>query len=59
MAGLETFKWLTAGETGWKPLSDGQTLRAGSIELTVVHTPGHAVDHVCFWNAGDRALVPG
>ena len=56
---LEACKWLSAGESGWTPLTDGQTLRAGSIELRVVHTPGHAVDHVCFWNAADRHLYSG
>jgi glyoxylase-like metal-dependent hydrolase (beta-lactamase superfamily II) len=57
--GLEACKWVNAGETGWRPLIDGQTLLAGNIELTVVHTPGHAVDHVCFWNATDRHLYSG
>jgi glyoxylase-like metal-dependent hydrolase (beta-lactamase superfamily II) len=47
---LEVFRW---------PLNDGDTLRAGDAELTVLHTPGHAPDHVCFWNAGTRELFAG
>jgi glyoxylase-like metal-dependent hydrolase (beta-lactamase superfamily II) len=47
---LEEFRW---------PLRDGDTLRAGDTELIVLHTPGHAPDHVCFWNAGTRELFAG
>jgi len=49
-------KWPLAGEPGaLSPLSDGERVRAGDAELTALHTPGHAPDHVCFWNptAGD------
>jgi glyoxylase-like metal-dependent hydrolase (beta-lactamase superfamily II) len=56
---LDVFKWPLPGEQGSHPLSDGQTLRAGDGELIVLHTPGHAVDHVCFWNRGARHLFAG
>jgi glyoxylase-like metal-dependent hydrolase (beta-lactamase superfamily II) len=56
---VEAFKWLAGSETGWRPLEDGQTVRAGNTQLTVIHTPGHASDHVCFWNAADRQLYSG
>lgn len=29
-------------------LADGSTVSVGEIELRVVHTPGHADDHLCF-----------
>lgn len=29
-------------------LSDGETLAVGELTLKVVHTPGHAGDHLCF-----------
>jgi glyoxylase-like metal-dependent hydrolase (beta-lactamase superfamily II)/8-oxo-dGTP pyrophosphatase MutT (NUDIX family) len=29
------------------PLTDGDTLAAGQVELVVLHTPGHASDHIC------------
>jgi glyoxylase-like metal-dependent hydrolase (beta-lactamase superfamily II) len=40
-------------------LSDGQQIRAGDRTLTVAHTPGHAADHVCFWDASSRDLYSG
>ena len=57
--GVELYKWLLPGETGWLPLSDGQRLRAGDRDVAVVHTPGHALDHVCFWDASRRDLYAG
>ena len=56
---LEIFKWPLPGERGGHALSDGQTLHAGDSELIVVHTPGHALDHVCFWRAATRELFAG
>lgn len=56
---VEIFKWPLPGEQGSQALSDGQTLRAGDEDLSVVHTPGHALDHVCFWRAGTRDLFAG
>jgi hydroxyacylglutathione hydrolase len=44
---------------GWRALHDGQRVGAGSITLLVVHTPGHAPDHVCFWHQETRALFGG
>lgn len=29
-------------------LSDGDTFAAGDVEMTALHTPGHAPDHLCF-----------
>ncbi len=29
-------------------LGEGQTLMVGLAEMTVIHTPGHASDHLCF-----------
>lgn len=40
-------------------LSQGQQIRAGDARLSVVYTPGHAVDHVCFWNESSRDLYSG
>jgi glyoxylase-like metal-dependent hydrolase (beta-lactamase superfamily II) len=38
---------------------EGQRIRAGNDVLTVIHTPGHAADHVCFWNEASRELYAG
>jgi glyoxylase-like metal-dependent hydrolase (beta-lactamase superfamily II) len=56
---IDARKWITDGERGWVGLNDGETLRAGDATLTVLHTPGHALDHVCFWDAGTRDLYAG
>jgi glyoxylase-like metal-dependent hydrolase (beta-lactamase superfamily II) len=56
---VELHKWPAPGDTGWLALADGQRLRAGDRELEVVHTPGHAIDHVCFWDAAARDLYAG
>jgi glyoxylase-like metal-dependent hydrolase (beta-lactamase superfamily II) len=43
----------------WQPLQDGDIVRAGDSELHVVHTPGHAPDHVAFWEPSTRTLISG
>jgi glyoxylase-like metal-dependent hydrolase (beta-lactamase superfamily II) len=56
---VELHKWPAPEDAGWLPLADGQRLRAGDRELQVVHTPGHALDHVCFWDPASRELYAG
>ena len=43
----------------WEPLADGASIAAGDDALTVVHTPGHAPDHLCFWHAESRTMFAG
>jgi glyoxylase-like metal-dependent hydrolase (beta-lactamase superfamily II) len=43
----------------WTPLADGDIVATGAGNLTVVHTPGHAPDHVCLWHAETRSLFAG
>ncbi len=50
----------------WVPLRDGERVPAGDGHLRVVHTPGHAPDHLCFLDeetgtlfAGDLAIADG
>ena len=40
-------------------LADGEELSVGATRLTVYHTPGHAPDHLCVWNAAERLLFTG
>lgn len=40
-------------------LADGDVVRQGKLAITVLHTPGHARDHLCFWLAGDRVAFTG
>ena len=56
---LQAMKWVDASETGWSPLNSQARVRAGDTWLTVVHTPGHAADHVCFWQPETRDLYCG
>lgn len=56
---LEAWKWPAAGESGWQDLSDGQRIGAGDRELTVIHTPGHAPDHVCLLDERSGDLFAG
>jgi glyoxylase-like metal-dependent hydrolase (beta-lactamase superfamily II) len=56
---VDVHKFIVGGESGWRPLGDGDRVAAGGGVLTVVHTPGHAPDHVCFWDDAGRALFGG
>lgn len=38
---------------------DGQTLRIGSVEVRVLHTPGHSPGHVGYLFPGENVLVGG
>lgn len=40
-------------------LGDGDLVRAGNLNVTALHTPGHSADHLSFWLAEDRALFTG
>jgi glyoxylase-like metal-dependent hydrolase (beta-lactamase superfamily II) len=44
---------------GWQPLADGDIVEAGDTTLTVLHTPGHAPDHLCFWHESTRSVFSG
>jgi glyoxylase-like metal-dependent hydrolase (beta-lactamase superfamily II) len=67
--GLEALKFplpADGADAGWRPLADGQIVRAGDRDLHVIHTPGHALDHVSFWDpdrreayTGDMVIRPG
>ena len=40
-------------------LSDGQKLWIGSMEVEVIHTPGHSPGHVMFHLAAEKILIGG
>ena len=37
----------------------GQVMTAGDVSLEVLHTPGHAPDHICLWHDASRTLFGG
>ena len=43
----------------WRAIEDGQFLHAGDLSLEVLHTPGHAPDHICLWHAPSQTLFGG
>ena len=43
----------------WRALADGDVVDAGNGALRVLHTPGHAPDHVCFLDEEDGVLFCG
>jgi glyoxylase-like metal-dependent hydrolase (beta-lactamase superfamily II) len=40
-------------------LRDGDTIDGTEFRLEVMHTPGHAPNHLCFWLDEERALFTG
>jgi glyoxylase-like metal-dependent hydrolase (beta-lactamase superfamily II) len=40
-------------------LADGAVIRAHGVTLRLVHTPGHASDHLCYYFEEERALFTG
>ena len=46
-------------ELAWTPLGDGDVIMTGEGALQVIHTPGHAPDHVCLWHAETRTVFVG
>lgn len=43
----------------WTPLADGDVVETGEGTLQVIHTPGHAPDHICLWHAESRTVFVG
>ena len=43
----------------WAALEDGDVIGTGEGLLQVIHTPGHAPDHLCLWHADSRTVFVG
>lgn len=43
----------------WNALTDGDRVAVGEATLEVIHTPGHAPDHVALWDPGSRTVFAG
>jgi glyoxylase-like metal-dependent hydrolase (beta-lactamase superfamily II) len=48
-----------SGDIAWHALHDDQLVPAGDTALWVLHTPGHAPDHVCFFEPHSGLLFAG
>ncbi len=42
-----------------RPLVGGETIRVGNRRFDVLHTPGHAVHHVAYYDVADRTAYVG
>ena len=51
--------WQSDGGAGSHRIAEGDVVMVGDGTVTVRHTPGHAPDHVCFWDAARRWLYTG
>ncbi len=56
---VEIWKLPPSEGDDWQSLAADQTLQAGNRRLRVIHTPGHALDHACFWDADAREIYSG
>jgi glyoxylase-like metal-dependent hydrolase (beta-lactamase superfamily II) len=43
----------------WKPIADEAVIRAGDGVLWAIHTPGHAPDHLCYFEPRSSTLFCG
>ena len=43
----------------WRPLGDGDLVRAGDEPLRTLHTPGHSPDHLAFWHESSATIFTG
>ena len=48
-----------AGGVAVDPVFDGEILEFGGARLHAMHTPGHASDHLCFYQEGGASLFSG
>jgi glyoxylase-like metal-dependent hydrolase (beta-lactamase superfamily II) len=46
-------------DVGWAWLADGAVVETDEGPLSVLHTPGHAPDHLTLWHAESRTLFVG
>jgi glyoxylase-like metal-dependent hydrolase (beta-lactamase superfamily II) len=59
-AGLQASRsGLEAPGPAWLPLADLQRIDAAGTALVVLHTPGHAPDHVVFWHEESGTVFAG
>jgi len=42
-----------------RPLDDNDRLRMGDTTWRAIHTPGHALGHLCFYHEGSQLLLSG
>jgi glyoxylase-like metal-dependent hydrolase (beta-lactamase superfamily II) len=58
MGGKPDLKWLFPTKPDIH-LTDGEVIAAGNLRLEVIHTPGHADNHICFYEPNQKILFSG
>lgn len=58
-ASVRAFDSSPAGDVEVLPLDDGEVLSIGGVQLRSIHAPGHAPDHVCFYDESTASLFSG
>ncbi len=56
---VRAFGSAPAGGIHVEPLQDGEVIQVGGARIRVLHTPGHASDHLCFLLEGAASLFAG
>ena len=46
-------------DLSWGRLAEGDVIPTGQGDLQVIHTPGHAPDHICLWHPQSRTVFVG
>jgi glyoxylase-like metal-dependent hydrolase (beta-lactamase superfamily II) len=61
VARFSKYRWPEhdSSELDWQHVADGTRLSVGGTELTALHTPGHAPDHLAFWHEASRTVFTG
>lgn len=58
--GAAVLAWMARGEFApTQLLGDGEIVPVPGAQLTALHTPGHAPDHLCLWLEQERTLFTG
>ncbi|WP_028547634.1 MBL fold metallo-hydrolase [Paenibacillus sp. UNC451MF] len=56
---LDTFIEMVSPQPEVTFISMGEPFRLGDMTYETVHTPGHALGHVCFYHADTKAMICG
>jgi glyoxylase-like metal-dependent hydrolase (beta-lactamase superfamily II) len=57
--GVETWGFDDSHDAVDNPIRDGDVVRIGTEEYRALHTPGHAVDHLCLYAPDSGTLFAG
>ena len=58
-APVRAFGDAAAGDAEVIPISDGDVIETGGVQLRTLHCPGHAADHLCWLMEGAATLFAG